>query len=851
MARLSPHVAQQALQPGNTPTANLSSAVSQELEGLGSQISAFAATMQEREERKQNFKAENDYNLLKLQLEEDLRNQQTEMAPDGTGFYENFTTTSFKPKRDEFLQKLPERLRPQFQAVLNDETGAEAFQWSTRAAGVERDANYNWQRTSITETQNRLATEIALNTDAYDQLLLQGEKLIETSSLPRPEREKLMTDWEHMAQTAILNQMLIDDPQGVLRELGVDARQLSPTTQFAVLSRAVQWQESRDNPNAVSPKGAIGLMQLMPGTAAEVATKLGDANFPHGAPENVIRAYLSNPYINKQYGEAYLQQQLRTFADTRNPIETALVAYNAGPGTAKKWVESGYDDKMLPKETRDYKDNILASISAPGAKGDPSTVRFEGDTKDLSPDLQGRVADAFASIGLEKVRFNSGHRTEAENKAAGGADHSQHLHGNAMDIDVTNMKIEERIELIKALSAAGITGLGIGSNIIHADLGGRRAWGYATSAGGGEVPKWAQATIAEHIAGTTPPIKRIAGRYGNMPYDMRQQFTSKADQLIAQQRSAARSTAVEKTQVRIERDNELALIRATGQGSQNFDETAISTILGEDDYLKFTNDRQVAQQTYTATQGIAQMTAEEMEGRFEEYAPLPGSDSFASQQEVQAAVRKEIDRVQRLRSNRPDKAALELPEVQGAYKALSEKLEMGDAQPAEMQSFVRTMLEAQSQFEIAPEARAPVPREWAVQIGQALARIPETTGRNTAEVQASIYAQYTALQAQFGEYADEVIAYSLSEYTGISKEQAKFLSGYVNMLEDGTNIFRTKAVDQFNDTSQVESFNMPVSGPLGAMGAAIDTSFDFLFGAGEGDTVSAEERLRQQEAEGQ
>lgn len=841
MARIETYVAQRPLQPGNTPSIQLSSAVGQEVAGLGAEVQSFAAQLQQRQEQKENFKAENDRRKLNLELAEDLRLRASEAPEDGAGVYESFVTKDFRPKRDAFLASLPPRLRPRFEEVLADESGADAYEWSTRAAGTERDLNYDYQRREITATSEQLATAISMNPEGYDGLLAEGQTLIDASSLPTPEKQKLAADWEKMAQVSILNRMLEDDPQGILRELGVDARQLSPGTQFEVLSRAVQWQESRDNPNAVSGKGAIGLMQIMPATAGDIAKEIGDANFPAGASSQVIERYLSNPYVNKMYGEHYLKKQLRAFAGTRNPIETALVAYNAGPGVAAKWVESGYDDKVLPKETRDYKSAILADIAAPSGKGDPQSVQFVGvDIAKVNPDLKGRVADAFASIGLEKVKVNSGARTPFENKEVGGAPYSQHLDGNALDIDVSGMKLSDRVELIKALSAAGVTGLGIGTNIIHADLGGRRAWGYATSAGGGEVPKWAAGVIAEHLAGTTPPIRRVAGRYGTLPYDVRQQFTSKADQLISQQAaSAARSTAVEKVQIRAARDNELALIRATGQGDPNFDETAVSTILGEDDYLKFTTDRDIAQRSFTAKQGIAEMTPSDMEARIAEYEPREGA-TFSSDTEVQAAVRKEVDRVTRLRATRPDKAALELPEVKGVYNAINERGLAGEEiPPAEIQSFVSQMLNAQSQMEIKLEARAPIPREWALGIGQDLSRVPKPGETDVREMQATIVAQYTHLQETFGEYADEVIAYALSEYNGVSKDQAEFLASYVTAMQAGSGIFRKGYFDQVQDTSQTEGFNIFGWYPFG--GAPVDESPQ--------DGLSTEERIRQQEAE--
>lgn len=843
MARIETYTAQQGLNPGSTPDVRLVNPVAEEMQKIGQTVTSLAGTLIQRQEQRENFKVENDYRKLQLDLQDQMTKQAAEMPPDGEGFHDQFITNTFKPARDQFLATVPERVRPKFEAILADGSGSDFTEWSIRSATQERDQNYVWQRDEIKVTQDQLAAGIATNSPEYDNYLEQGKGLIAASSLPKPEKDKLYRDWENMAQVAMLNTMLTEDPQGIFRELGYDPRQLSPTTQRELLFRAVQWQESADNPNAISPKGAIGLMQVMPETAREIAGKIGDTSFPPpDASRDAVERYMSNPAINKQYGEYYLSEQLRTFSGARDPIEAALIAYNAGPSVAQKWVESGYDDKLLPKETRDYKAEIMGSLKSSPVKGDPQSVSFVGNVEGTSPDLQNRLKDAFATIGLTKVKINSGHRSKAENDAAGGAEGSQHLDGNAMDIDVSGMKITERIELIKALSNSGITGIGVGSNIIHADLGGRRAWGYATSAGGGEVPAWAKPVIGQHLNGTTPPPRATSQRYASLPYDTRNQFTSKADQLLSQRAAAAtKSTAVEKVNVKRAMENELALVRSTGQGSGTFDDTNVSTILGEDDYITYQRKREVAQKTFTATSGISTMAPEDMGVRVSEYAPDPNAGDFADQQLIQAAVQKEVDRVTNLRAKQPDKAALEFPEVKGVYEALQEKLVQGNAEPGDVQGFVAQMLDTQGQFGVAPQARAPVTSEWAMEIGRSLSRTPEPTSKNRLEVRSAIQVQYEELKKYFGDYTDEVIVYSLSEYKGLSKPLAETIGAAMTAISTGGDPFRRAGIDAAQDQDQVEGFSAPRVG----FGGSLFDPFEFN---AETEGLSAEEVLRQQEA---
>lgn len=173
-------------------------------------------------------------------------------------------------------------------------------------------------------------------------------------------------------------------------------------------------QFGRDGRPLTSPKGAIGIAQVMPGTAPEAA-KLA------GLPWDEQR-YRTDPDYNRSLGKAYFQKQVQDFGGN---LAYAYAAYNAGPGAVRralKEVESELGDftkrgalpspsywlSKLPKETQNYVTKNMREFEAgAGAPAKPTTMDVRNAVLErLGPDASPariKLATAEAERQFEQI----------------------------------------------------------------------------------------------------------------------------------------------------------------------------------------------------------------------------------------------------------------------------------------------------------------------------------------------------------------------------------------------------------------------------------------------------------------
>jgi hypothetical protein len=376
----------------NFRPAEISDAIGRGLQNLGNAGMDFAATNYHLEQKRQTETAINN-------MGPDLANASVEwpdrvaklsksavnggMVPQEDGTFKPLTQQlkeEWSTYRQGFLDKIPNEKVRMYASSQLDNVWANTYRHSL---STEATLNVNNKLDKIGQTVTTYASGAATDLGIAETNLKATKELIANSGLDEHTRNQTALAAQKSIVEAAVTGALKRDPTltraALLQRFGVTEDQLAAganpaatgtvnTVWSALINQESGGKQTRpDGTPVTSPKGALGIAQIMPGTGPEAA-KLA------GLPWDLNRLK-TDPDYNEKLGKAYLNKQLQTF---NGDMTKALAAYNMGPGEASKGngvsgLVAKYGDQWLehaPKETQNY----VATITQRVGKGNMGTV---------------------------------------------------------------------------------------------------------------------------------------------------------------------------------------------------------------------------------------------------------------------------------------------------------------------------------------------------------------------------------------------------------------------------------------------------------------------------------------------
>lgn len=207
--------------------------------------------------------------------------------------------------------------------------------------------------------------------------------------------------------------------------------------------------------------------------------------------------HFANPEIVAQRGNSGAMRWINAMAENGSGIRIGKHAFGNPDAPAQ------------PQAEQPAAQPAAARAPAPFFRQQTIPVRAGVDMEGISPGARG-VFDSLTKLGIPGLEVVSGYRDPERNARAGGAKGSQHLHGNAIDINIANLTPEQRQQVLDAGIAAGARGIGIypGGKALHLDV--REtpaAWGanpsvrYSGVSDPNAYPEWARGGITRLFAG--------------------------------------------------------------------------------------------------------------------------------------------------------------------------------------------------------------------------------------------------------------------------------------------------------------------------------------------------------------
>lgn len=867
---IEPYVSRVAPVQPSAPRIQLDTSVGDALQKVGSAITSVGGQMQQKQKQKETQNAQLGLMDLNQRAAQEAIVRERDAPANGDGYTKSFDETWLTPEVDKYISTLPDDLKEEYtqraQMLHN--------QHRDSASNTEYTMGNTFSTKFVDTTKDASLRGIAENPVSMQDYVREFNAMVDSQpKLTTAQREEMKSKFAQSAPAMLAETLKTQDPETLVYMLG--GRKTEDKIKYLMphLSGAVAFAETNSGANnKTSPKGARGLMQVMPETALEIAKKLGDTEFVHARGED-RKAMLDTDYYSTRYGNYYLEEGLAKYD---GDVELALIRYNAGAGRVQEFLENGrrWDGKLgaWANETKPYVDKVFAKMGTKGLAGKPMQTASSGPTQLTGEKLPAVFKDGNGRLpvvpeGTDKALLDrwehvqgtfgrqvpivSAARDPQRNKDAGGATGSQHIGGHAIDLDVSGMSKEDRLRLLKTASAAGFTGIGVYANSIHLDTGTRRAWG--PSHHGDSVPEWARGVVKDHIAGglgnTDPGVSSApsatAGGSGEggaqrgvaapssppaIQYTgpVSSEFAGMSGTALLSLRSEALTASKAKTeeQKQAEANQKVALIETAKTDSDSILTSGIGVIKPEevhdfernllhsgglDEVNKWRNARFVNSSIYEATKDMGKMSAGRIQDLIEIVKPTGGATA-SLQLDIQKGVVEKAAKELEKRSKDPGAYVQNDPDVADALSRVKPD------QISTVEDYFARMKTAQREIGL---PFTPLSKDEAVKASQYISQTfiqAELAGIDSHQASMQILKTF---EAQYGGYADDVYVQALGETMDerISKDTKEVLGQtFVEWIRANPTVANpmnrlSDRVHNFQEMAEIEKATNPIKEP--------------------------------------
>jgi hypothetical protein len=414
----------------------------------------------------------------------------TDQAEPGDETLADRIKADYQARKAEYLKTVPDKLKNEFEMRFAESD----ISLANGADAAQKKGRQVYQSDALNRMQSEAKDTITVDPDSLEGQKAIIDETIDHSDFTETEKflmkQKAAADLEKTGYTEVLKRQkvkttsymgeLVQGTQRLSQKYGLPAKDFLTVFSYETGGTfAVDQAGGKNNAH-------LGLIQFGPAEQKKYGIHKGMSVSEH---LDAVDRYLTDRGFKPGMSLIDLYSTINAGSPGRN--NTSDANNGGAPGTVADKVTDQMGAHAAKAESVLANDTTNAPrLPVKSSGGDIANV----DPKVL--DAYERLQGAFG----QQILVKSGFRDPNKNADVGGAKHSQHIEGTALDLETGDMSHAERLRLIKMASAMGFTGIGVYANNIHLDMraGPPKMWGPTHSAD--SVPAWAYAAGIEHRA---------------------------------------------------------------------------------------------------------------------------------------------------------------------------------------------------------------------------------------------------------------------------------------------------------------------------------------------------------------